>query len=152
LPNQPTPPPTRAQIPGWAVLLLAAVAVCAGIFAPALVGNGGSEDASAQPDLAGRLTRLYGAVVVILVLAVIGLYAGRRWLTGAVTKSGTHLAVLGGTNIGHRARVVLVRAMGRRLLAGIDARGLAMLVPVPESVPPEPADNATPQEAPAWRT
>ncbi len=146
-----TPEPSRLQIPGWAVMLVAGLAMFAGLILPGLIrpgeeaaslppASGGPADA-AQPDLQGRLLRLYGAAAVILVVAAAGLYAGRRWLGGVAPPAGRRqLAVLGGTYIGSRVRIVLVQARGQRLLAGIDSSGMRMLVPVAWGARlPEPA-------------
>ncbi|MBY0231779.1 MAG: flagellar biosynthetic protein FliO [Gemmataceae bacterium] len=140
------PTPARFQLPAWAVVLLAAIAVGAGLLVPGLLRSGEAD----QPDLQGRLTQLYGAAIAVLVLAVAALWLGRRWLGGPAPATGKQLAVLGGTAVGSRARIVIVRAMGQRLLAGIDASGLKLLLPVPDGLP-DPTPDPGPEE-PSWRT
>ncbi len=129
------------RVPRWFVAVLGCAAVLCGLLLPWLVGAGNSPAASLPapdgappveaPDLQGMLSRLYIAVLVVLAVVALGLYACRRWLARANRAGGGQLAVLGAVRVGSRARVFLVQAPGQRLLAGVDSTGVKMLVAVP---------------------
>lgn len=112
--------PSPRALPAWAMLLLLGGAGAAGLLVPWLTGKG---------EMQGRLVRLYGIAAGVLILAVAFLAFGRKWIAPAASP-GKDLAVLGGTTVGSRARVVLVRAKGQRLLAGLDAGGIKILLPL----------------------
>ncbi|MBW3543283.1 MAG: hypothetical protein KY476_23760, partial [Planctomycetes bacterium] len=78
----------------------------------------------APPNIGGVLGRLAVGTVVVLVLCVVTLVFGKRWLGGAVAKAGgggTRLTLKESVPLGHRCFLHLVEVDGTRVLAATDA-------------------------------
>jgi flagellar biogenesis protein FliO len=88
------------------------------------------------PNIGGVLGRLAMGTVVVLVLCVVTLVFGKRWLGGAVAKAGgggTRLKLKESVPLGHRCFLHLVEVDGTRVLAATDAAGVKTLIPLPHA-------------------
>ncbi len=153
-----TPPRARR----WLVLcVFGALVVGAGGLLPSLVGDSAGPDATRRPvvqepdapspgpSAAAMLARLAAGTVLVLALCAGTLPLARRWLApGPVAAPGGVFDVMATLPLSGRCRVYLVRAGGQHLLAGADAGGLQVLIPVGEA---PGGEAAPPAEPPARR-
>ena len=87
------------------------------------------------PDTGALLLRLTAGTVTVLVLCVVTLLAGRRWLRGPAPKiaAGSQLQILETVSLGNRCCVHLLRAGQHQIVVGTDGTGMKSLVALPES-------------------
>jgi flagellar biogenesis protein FliO len=87
------------------------------------------------PESGAVLFRLAAGTGTVLVLCVLTLVVGRRWLKGPAPKTGTgaQLQLLETLSLGNRCCVHIVRAGRHQVVVGTDGTGLKGLVALPES-------------------
>ena len=97
--------------------------------------------------MGAMLARLVGGTVFVLALCVVTLWGCRRWLGGANAgpKTDGRFEIVESLPLGPRCRVHLLRADDRHLLAGLDATGLKVLLPVEGTVEIADADLVEPR-------
>ncbi len=141
--NPPTPSVVRTR---WLLIGLGAVVIVVGLLVPNLAEKASApqpipdrpaELRSEGPDMGAMLLRLVGGTVFVLALCVLTLWLCRRWLgaTELGAKRSGRFEVLESLPLGPRCRIHLVRAGDRHLLAGMDAAGLKVLLPVEDQEP-----------------
>jgi flagellar biogenesis protein FliO len=105
-----------------------ALVVAAGLLVPVLVGS----DPAAVPLVLGT--------ELVLGLCALTLWLCRRWIRGGVVKSveGGEFEILESLALGSVCQVHLVKVGDRHLLAGMDAAGLKVLLPLQGLVEEQP--------------
>jgi flagellar biogenesis protein FliO len=150
--------PRKMALPSWLIFgVLGLAATAGGVFlprtlrsgdvpvetAPALtpaarVDNPLEYNPPTMPDLpapGAMFLRLGLGTVVVLVLCVLTLWGGKRWirpLAGAPAEN-QQLRILEALPLGGRCSVYLLQAGDVRVLAGVDGAGLKTLLTLPQS-------------------
>lgn len=86
------------------------------------------------PDTGAMLIRLAAGTGTVLVLCVLTMVVGRRWLHGPAPKAppGSQLEIVESVTLGNRCCVHLLRAGQHRLVVGVDGAGLKSMIALPE--------------------
>jgi flagellar biogenesis protein FliO len=110
------------------------------------------------PDAKAMLTRLGVATAFVLVLCVVTLWLGKRWLGSTAQPIGptNQMRLLEMLPLGNRCAVYLIQVANRPVLIGTDPSGLKTVVPLPESfsdqafgTPGDPDQASNAAEGPA---
>jgi flagellar biogenesis protein FliO len=97
------------------------------------------------PDTTSLLLRLATGTVTVLMLCVLTLVVGRRWLRGPAPKTaaGSQLQLMESVSLGNRCCVFLLRAGQHQIVVGIDGSGMKSVIALPESFEKSLADAET---------
>ncbi|HWG43761.1 MAG TPA: flagellar biosynthetic protein FliO [Gemmataceae bacterium] len=150
--------PRKGGLPSWLVLgLLGLMATAGGIFLPRSLRHGEepsvlmpaatpTADAKepldysppSMPDLPSpraMFLRLGLGTIFVLILCVITLWVGKRWIRPLAGSQGENkqLRLLESLSLGGRCSVYLLQAGDTKVLAGVDHAGLKSLLTLPQS-------------------
>jgi flagellar biogenesis protein FliO len=103
------------------------------------------------PDAKAMLTRLGIATAIVLVLCVVTLWLGKRWLVGSPSQTGKEgqLRLVETLALGNRCVVHLIHVGNRPVLIGADPSGIKTVVPLPESFGEQVLTTAVDVDVPA---
>jgi flagellar biogenesis protein FliO len=88
-----------------------------------------------MPPLQPMLMRLAFGTILVLILCILTLWSGKRWVRPLVapTHESKKLRILESLPLGGRCSVFLLQADEAKILVGVDQAGIKSLLPLPQS-------------------